>query len=636
MEIEAKFRAPDAVMLERLGEAADLAGYPIFAGRTEQLADTYLDTESWQMLAAGYACRRRVVEGRILVSVKQVLGRTDVVHRREELQVDLPGDVPPSDWPDSEARTRVLGIIGDQPFKEMLTLSQMRSTRWVGTIDRPLAEISLDAVRLEPSGTVFHEVEVELMKAGTEDDLAALVKVLQTEWALEPEPLSKFERALAASGLSPAREATAEAPADETPAETAAEVPEDETPAETAAESETAPEEDQVPPADDRPAEAVREVEPTDAATENESAEEAPPEDQEAPDDVPEPVTTHSRKKGERVRFLGDGLEVLAKPGISADDTMSEAANKLLLFHLQRMMQHEPGTREGEDAEELHDMRVATRRMRAALRVFADYLDAGEYKPFLKQVRTTGRELGAVRDLDVFRIKTQRYIDSLPPEEQSGLDPLMEAWAEERDRAREELIAYLDSARYQRFKEKFEHFLRTPGAGAGRAFGDAGEPLPTRVGDVLPGILFERLASVRAFDQLITRPDAPLSRFHELRIASKGLRYTLEFFQEALGPESKPLIETTKVVQDHLGDLQDAVVTCDVLLGFLGSGTWGPPRSTKKDGRSPFPVNAPGVAAFLAVKQTEIETLMATFGPVWDEIRSAKFSGPMAALLGAL
>jgi CHAD domain-containing protein len=635
MEIEAKFRAPGTVMLERLGEAADLAGYPIFAGRTEQLDDTYLDTESWQMLTAGYACRRRLVEGRIVVSVKQILGRTAVVHRREELEVDLPRDIPPSDWPDSEARTRVLGIIGDQSLKEMLTLSQTRSTRWVGTIDRPLAEISLDEVRLEPSGTVFHEVEVELMKAGTEDDLAALVKALQTEWALEPEPQSKFERALAASGLGPAREATEEAAvtAPETPSDTAVEAPADETPAEapedeTPAETETTAEEvDEAPPADDRLTDAAPEVEP---------AVEAPTEDQAVPDDTLEPMTPRSRKKGERVPFLGDGLEVLTKPGISADDTMSEAANKLLLFHLQRMMQHEPGTREGEDAEELHDMRVATRRMRAALRVFADYLDAAEYKRFLKQVRTTGRELGAVRDLDVFRIKTQKYIDSLPQEEQSGLDPLMDAWAEERERAREELIAYLDSACYQRFKEKFEHFLRTPGAGAGRAFGAAGEPLPTRVSDVLPGILFERLASVRAFDQVITRPDAPLSRFHELRIASKGLRYTLEFFQEALGPESKPLIETTKVVQDHLGDLQDAVVTCDVLLGFLGSGTWGPPRSTKKDGRSPFPVNAPGVAAFLAVKQTEIKTLMATFGPVWDEIRSAKFSGPMAALLGVL
>ena len=585
MEIEAKFRAPDADMLERLGEATHLAGYPIFAGRTEQLSDTYLDTERWQMLAAGYACRRRLVEDHILISVKQVLSPEDVVHRREELQVDLAADVPPSEWPESEARTRVLEIIGDQPLIEMLSLRQNRSTRWVGTIDRPLAEISLDEVNLEPSGTVYHEVEVELMQAGTEADLAALVGELRTEWSLEPEPLSKFERAFAASGHSPVPEAAQEAPQD---------IPE-----------------------------VVGETPPAEV-------------DETPPEEVAEPATERTRRKDRRRRFLGDGLETLTKPGLSADDAMSAAANKLLLFHLQRMMMHEPGTRDGEDAEELHDMRVATRRMRAALRVFADYLDSAEYKPFLRLVRKTGRELGAVRDLDVFRIKTQLYIDSLPPEEQSGLDPLMEAWAGERERARGELIEYLDSDRYQRFKEKFEHFLRTPGAGTGPTFGAAGEPLPTLVGDVLPAILFERLASVRAFDQVITQPDAPLSRFHELRIASKGLRYSLEFFQEVLGPDSKPLIETTKVVQDHLGDLQDAVVTCDVLLGFLGSGTWGPPRPTKKEGRSPFPVNAPGVAAFLAVKQTEIETLMGTFGPVWDEIRSSKFSRPLASLLGAL
>ena len=62
MEIEAKFRAPDADLLYRLGEASQLAGYPIFAGRTELLRDTYLDTERWHMLTAGYACRRRLVD----------------------------------------------------------------------------------------------------------------------------------------------------------------------------------------------------------------------------------------------------------------------------------------------------------------------------------------------------------------------------------------------------------------------------------------------------------------------------------------------------------------------------------------------------------------------------------------------
>jgi len=300
------------------------------------------------------------------------------------------------------------------------------------------------------------------------------------------------------------------------------------------------------------------------------------------------------------------------------------------------MMLHEPGTREGVDPEELHDMRVATRRMRAAVRVFEEYLAMDRYKPFLKAMRDTGRELGAVRDLDVFMIKTQCYIESLPEEDRSGLDLLVEAWHKERDRARAELLDFLDSDRYQRFKEKFETFLRTPEAAAGRVTGADGEPAPTRVGDVLPGVLFDRLALVKAYDAPISQPEAPLPVFHQLRITSKGLRYTLEFFQEVLGPDSKPLIDRTKQVQDHLGDLQDAVVTCDVLLGFLGSGTWGPPRAEKKGTRTLFPVNTPGVATYLAVKQSEIERLMHTFGPLWDQIHGSEFSRPLASLVAAL
>jgi CHAD domain-containing protein len=457
-----------------------------------------------------------------------------------------------------------------------------------------VAEISLDEVHLQPSGSIYHEVELELMEAGSENDLAILVAALRNDWKLQPEPLSKFERALETSRSNTDRR------------ENFGDV-------------------------------GAQTVEMTGAETAGAETGKAPPgEPEDASPDSAEPPAEHTRKQVHSGIFLGDGLEVLSKPGVEVDDPMSAAANKLLLFHLQRMMKHEPGTRAGEDPEELHDMRVATRRMRAALRVFSDYLNSSHYKPFLKLVRSTGRELGAVRDLDVFRIKTDRYIDSLPPSERSGLDPLMEAWAEERERARAELVAYLDSSRYQRRKEEFEYFLRTPGAGAGPSLSAAGEPLPNRVGDVLPAILFDRLASVRAFDHVITQPDAPIVRFHELRIVSKGLRYTLEFFQEVLGPGSKPLIETMKAVQDHLGDLQDAAVTCDVLLGFLGSGTWGPPRSTEREGRLPRPVNAPGVAGYLAAKQSEIETLTGTFGPVWERLRSPEFSRPLAELVGAL
>ncbi|NBD35277.1 MAG: CHAD domain-containing protein, partial [Chloroflexi bacterium] len=102
--------------------------------------------------------------------------------------------------------------------------------------------------------------------------------------------------------------------------------------------------------------------------------------------------------------------ELPEHPNISADDTMAEAARKTFSFHFQHMLYHESGTREGEDIEELHDMRVTTRRMRAAFRVFNDYLDMKRMKPIRKGAKRTCGKLGNVRDLDVFWEKTQRYI----------------------------------------------------------------------------------------------------------------------------------------------------------------------------------------------------------------------------------
>jgi CHAD domain-containing protein len=699
MEIEAKFRVPDEEVLRSLRGATHLAGFPLGPALTEEFADTYLDTEHWQILAGGYFCRRRLSEGHVLITLKRVETARDAVHRREELEVELGGYAPPAEWPDGPARQKVLDLSQGAPLVAMLELRQDRTIRLVGDEEHPVAELSLDVVRLAtrdaaaPGGDkVYFEVEAELAEAGSEADLAAIVAELQTTWGLEPEPLSKFQRALEATRMEVAQEgpqaseavteekaakaaaaarktavadaaagkvagagsgksrsskaaATAaagaavaaadegQAPAQVAIATQAPEAPADETPAPEAGAAEAPAPEAAVAEtqADESPAHETQ----ADETQEAEAPPEAPLEDEPA-----ERIDKGAGKKGKRRRkevFLGDGLEVLEKPGLTADDTMADAARKTMLYHLQKMMLHEPGTREGDDPEELHDMRVATRRMRAAVRVFEDYLDMAQYKPFLRAMRETGRELGAVRDLDVFMIKTQCYIDSLESEDQSGLDPLVDAWKTERERSRAELLCYLDCGRYERFKEKFEAFLRTPGAGAARATGPDGEPMPARVGDVLPGVVFDRLALVKAYDGPISRPDAPLSTFHQLRITSKGLRYTLEFFQEVLGSGSKPLIDRTKQVQDHLGDLQDAVVTCDVLLGFLGSGTWGPPRaSDKKGARTLFPVNAPGVATYLAVKQSEIDRLMHTFGPLWDQIRGSEFSRPLAGLVASL
>ncbi len=322
------------------------------------------------------------------------------------------------------------------------------------------------------------------------------------------------------------------------------------------------------------------------------------------------------------------------QPGLEPDDPMTEAGRKILWFHFQRMVAHEPGTRLGDDIEELHDMRVATRRMRAAFWIFGDSFDQEIMQPFLKGLKRTGRALGPVRDLDVFRAKIQVYLDTLPPERQGELDPLLAAWEKQRATAREHMLTHLDGKGYARFTESFGELLQTPG-GTGHPIREAGsEPIPYRVRHVAPVAVFERLAAVRAYDEWVSIPSPALDRLHSLRIAFKRFRYALEFFAEVLGPEANDIIRQVKAMQDHLGDLQDAVVASGLLRDFLTWGTWG--HTDRPESLPSAPIIAPGVAAYLAVKQAELQHLLDTFPPAWDTIRAAQFSQLVSAAVSVL
>ena len=328
--------------------------------------------------------------------------------------------------------------------------------------------------------------------------------------------------------------------------------------------------------------------------------------------------------------------ELPKHPDLSADDPMAEAARKTLTFHFQHMLYHEPGTRAGDDIEELHDMRVATRRMRAAFRVFGDYLDQKRLKPMRKGARRTCSKLGSVRDLDVFWEKTQRYLDELPPDKQSDLMPLREAWEGEHERAREKLLAYLDSDRYAEFKETSAELMQTPDAWALRTLTKKGEAVPHRVRHVVPMEVYERTAGVLAYDEWVTSPDLSLKQLHRLRIAGKRLRYTLEFFEEVLAPQTTDLIREMKRLQDHLGDLQDAVVASEMLRDCLRRGTRG---HAKGDGRSKVPkepVVAPGVVVYMADKQAEIQRLLSTFPDLWSYFQGPEFKQTVAVVVAPL
>jgi transposase-like protein len=128
-----------------------------------------------------------------------------------------------------------------------------------------------------------------------------------------------------------------------------------------------------------------------------------------------QPATEPARaKKVKKEKKRGQGKADIKYPvrdmiGLEPTDSLAEAGRKVLGFHFGRMLTHEPGTRLGNDAEALHDMRVATRRMRAAFRVFGSGFRQKSVKPLLAGSRATARALGRVRDLDVFIEKLQQY-----------------------------------------------------------------------------------------------------------------------------------------------------------------------------------------------------------------------------------
>lgn len=317
----------------------------------------------------------------------------------------------------------------------------------------------------------------------------------------------------------------------------------------------------------------------------------------------------------------------LKTPGVEPDDILPEAGRKVLRYHFAQMLLHEAGTRLGEDIEELHDMRVATRRMRAAFEVFEGAFTQKATKPLLKGLRNTGRKLGKVRDLDVFIEKAQHYRESLPEEKRAGLQPLLQSWDEQRQAAQLDLIAYLDDAKYARFKADFFAFVTTPGAGARTASG-AGFA-PNRVRDIAPVLIYTRLASVRAFDSILET--ASLEQFHALRIEFKKLRYTVEFFREVLGKEAKAVIDDLKGIQDHLGDLNDAQVATRILDDFLTE--WDRQQNNLPVSQRQSPET---VLTYMIYRYNERQRLMQSFRETWAYFNRPEFQQNLASAVATL
>lgn len=257
---------------------------------------------------------------------------------------------------------------------------------------------------------------------------------------------------------------------------------------------------------------------------------------------------------------------------VDASLSLGEMAFAVLRQQFAVMGSHEPGTRLGEDAEELHDMRVSTRRLRAAMKLFEDVLP--ERSRWLREeLRHFAGSLGDVRDLDV-QIEEVKGVEGGDQEEVEALAAIVSALGERREAARGRLLEALDSDRYARFESSFAEMLRrgpegsqeTPSTnGSTNGSSEASSSTSMPVLEAAPAVLARRYRTWRKAAGRLDESSYP-EEYHDLRKKGKRLRYALEFFSGVYGEKAiGTLVKPLKAVQDSLGRHQDAIVAADLL-----------------------------------------------------------------------
>jgi CHAD domain-containing protein len=144
--------------------------------------------------------------------------------------------------------------------------------------------------------------------------------------------------------------------------------------------------------------------------------------------------------------------------GIDGSTAYKQAMGRIIEARFDEMMVHRSGTILGRDPEALHDMRVASRRLRAAMDVAVDCFPK-KYAYYHRTVKELTDVLGGVRDYDVMREALIEYRQSRPEPERATINRLLQSQRIERDAARVALIAFFERLEDERFDVRFRGFL---------------------------------------------------------------------------------------------------------------------------------------------------------------------------------
>jgi len=271
--------------------------------------------------------------------------------------------------------------------------------------------------------------------------------------------------------------------------------------------------------------------------------------------------------------------------------TARSSAGDVVLLHLgeqvEQVLDQDPRVR-ADVADSVHKMRVATRRLRSALKTFQP-LFASSTRPLREELKWLAAELGAARDAEVLRERLTGAVSELDGEATAGEatggevpgggdadgvagapDSLDVAGEVRRQldgayrAAHDEVLRELDSERYERLLDSLQDLLQSPGF-TKRASRPALKVLPGRVAHS-----YDALAKLVARAQDTERGADRDELLHEARKAAKQVRYAAESIASVFGKDATRFARAVTELQEVLGEHQDSVVTRQRLRDLAG------------------------------------------------------------------
>ncbi len=286
------------------------------------------------------------------------------------------------------------------------------------------------------------------------------------------------------------------------------------------------------------------------------------------------------------------------------------------------------GVKSGQDIEYIHRMRVASRRLRAALPLFKSCIPEKKYRVWMLEIQKITRALGVARDTDVqiayitkIIKKRQRAVEQknssadFPVRVKGDVESILLAQLQKkRSKLQVVVIKDLEKLETSGIIHDMRTFFISQAAGTRRT---KKRSPPYAIPMVAAGRISRRLDMMLSYERWVHNPDAVVQH-HAMRIAAKKLRYTMEVYGPLYRLGLNKYLVRVKKIQEILGDLHDCDVWIDtVMVILLKERSASPVKNTSKNNQIS---RMTGYRHFLAEREKERKRLYNRYVRYWDSL----------------